>query len=194
MEFDQVIDRRRSARSFTGKPVTHRQILAAVDAARRCPFAGNRNHINFIIVEDPDRIKALAELSDQLWIAEAPMVVVVIADELHLENMYGERGRIYSRQQAGAVIHTLILKLTDLGVSSCWVGAYNDAAIKSKLGIPGDFIVEALVPAGYERYEKGKTVHAPKKSVASMIYWEVYDRSRRPHLLIEKKDPLSLSG
>jgi len=106
--------------------------------------------------------------------------------------MYGERGRIYSRQQAGAVIHTMLLKLTDLGVSSCWVGAYNDHAIKSKFGIPGDFIIEALIPVGYEKYEKGKTVVAPKKAISAMIYWEVYDRSRRPQLMIEKKDPISL--
>jgi len=194
MEFDAVIEKRRSARSFTNKPVSHRQILAAVDAARKCPFAGNRNHMKFIIVENHDSIKALAEFADQLWIAEAPMVVIAFSDELHLENMYGERGRIYSRQQAGAVIHTMLLKLTDLGVSSCWVGAYNDHAIKSKFGIPGDFIVEALIPVGYEKYEKGKTVIAPKKSIAAMIYWEVYDRSRRPQLMIEKKDPMSLTG
>lgn len=193
MEFDAVIEKRRSARSFIqNKRPTHRQLLAAVDAARKCPFAGNWNNFKFIIVENPDSIKKLAQYADQLWIAEAPTVVIVYANENHLESMYGERGRIYSRQQAGAFIHTFMLKLTDIGLSSCWVGAYNDEMIRSTFGIPGHFLIEAIIPVGYEKYEKGKTLQAPKKQIASIIDWEVWDKSRRPQLLIEKKDPNSL--
>ena len=47
--------------------------------------------------------------------------------------MHGERGRIYARQQAGAAINTLLLKLTDLGLQSCWVGSYDDEKIRELL-------------------------------------------------------------
>jgi nitroreductase len=179
MEFDSVIKKRKSVRSFKDKKVNWRDILEAIDSAVQGPYAGNFNNLHFLIVEDESKIKDIAKFSDQLWINEAPALIVVCSDDTNLENLYGERGRVYSRQQAGATIHTILLKLTDLGLSSCWVGAYADELIKQKLKIPQHIQIEAILPVGYENKRPGSD-KKNKKELEAVLYWEAWRNSRRP--------------
>src|SRR3989338_8403061 len=130
MEFSKVVKKRKSVNAFSGKKASWKDVLEAIDDAIQGPFAGNHNNMRFLIVEDSEMIKELAGLCEQNWISESGLLVVVCSDDTHLENIYGERGGIYSRQQAGAAIQTLLLKLVDLGLSACWVGAYSDKDIK----------------------------------------------------------------
>ena len=179
MEFSKVVKKRKSVNAFSGKKASWKDVLEAIDDAIQGPFAGNHNNMRFLIVEDGGMIKELAGLCEQNWISESGLLVVVCSDDTHLENIYGERGRIYSRQQAGAAIQTFLLKLTELGLSSCWVGSYADELVKEKLKIPQHIQVEAIVPVGYERRVKGAG-RKPKKKLESVLYWEEWEQTRKP--------------
>src|SRR3989338_40500 len=161
MEFDKVIESRKSVRSFRSKKASWKDVIEAINSALQAPFAGNQNHMNFIIIERQETINRISELTNQLWINECGILVIVCSDDTHLENLYGERGRIYSRQQAGAAIYMLLLKLEDLGLGGCWIGAYTDELVKQKLKIPQHIQVEAIIPVGYEA--QGAGVKKPKK-------------------------------
>ena len=63
--------------------------------------------------------------------------------------MYGERGEIYSHQQAGAAIQNMLLTATSLGIDSCWVGAFDEDMIKRVLGIQEYARPQAIIPIGY---------------------------------------------
>src|SRR3989344_8493481 len=149
MEFEDVVRRRRSVREFSNKRVSWRLVLEAIDDALQGPFAGNHDNFKFLIIEDSDKIKEIAELCEQEWIANSSILVVVGSDDVHLEKVYGERGRVYSRQQAGALIQTMLLRLTDLGLGSCWVGAYDDEKLRKKLNMAKHMQIEAVLPIGY---------------------------------------------
>jgi len=179
MELNKAIERRHSSRSFSKKPASFKDVMLAIDYALQGPFAGNINNIKFLIVENPTTIKKIAEHSNQSWIEESSLVVVVCSDDSFLEKQYDERGIVYSRQQAGATIMTFLLKLTDLELDSCWVGAFNDDPIKNVLGIPASKSIEAIVPIGYENSKKARK--KPKKhSLERSIFWEEWDKTRRP--------------
>ncbi|MBS3091018.1 nitroreductase family protein [Candidatus Pacearchaeota archaeon] len=180
MDFDKIINKRHCARSFKDKRASWKDVMLAIDAANQGPFAGNMNHLKFLIVEYPETIEKIAKLSSQHWISESGILVVVCSDDTHLEKQYGERGRVYSRQQAGATIMTLILKLTDLGLDSCWVGEYKDELIRQILGIPEHIQVEAIIPIGYEKPVKGRTGKQKKLSLERSIFWEKWEGFRRP--------------
>lgn len=177
MEFDGVVKKRKSVRSFKSKVPSWKLIMEAVDSACQGPFADGRNHLRFIIIEEEETIKKLSELSSQTWINESPLVVVVCSDDSTLEDLHGERGRIYSRQQAGAAIVTFMMKLTDLGIDSCWVGAYTDESIKQILGIPMHIQVEAIIPTGFE---KEKSKKKEKKDIERVINWENWGKNKKP--------------
>jgi nitroreductase len=187
MDFDELIRKRKSVRSFQQSKVDWKIVLDAIDLANNGPFAGNINNLRYVIVEDENKIKALAKHSNQVWISNAQLVVVVCADDGNVENIYGERGRIYSRQQAGAAINTIMLKLTESGLGSCWVGAYSDELIKNVCGIPAHISVEAIIPVGYEKPFKGE-VKKRKREINTTIYWDNWRTEKRPTLF--KEPPL----
>lgn len=179
MEFDSVIRKRHSVRSYTNKKANWRAAMEAIDSSIKGPFAGNMNHLKFLIIERPETIKKIAGFAQQTWITEAQILVIVCSNDAFLEKQYGERGRVYSRQQAGAAILTFILKLVDLGIDSCWVGAYSDELIKQLLKIPENIQIEAIIPIGYENPKKIKK-KSKKLSLERSIYWEEWKKIRRP--------------
>lgn len=179
MEFDSVVAKRSSVRSFKKKKVSFKLVLEAIDAALQGPFAGNMNHMRYLVVENKEAIQKVAEAANQVWIAQAEVIVIACSNDQHLEAMYGERGRVYSRQQAGAAIENFLLKITDMGLASCWVGAFADETVKQLLGIPSNLQIEAVLPIGYSNEKPAKK---PKKSLESSLFWEKWFEDRRPTL------------
>lgn len=182
MDFDRVVSSRRSIRSFKTSRVSWKLILEAIDAANQAPFADNRNHLRFLIVEELETIEKIAKSAHQTWINESNIIIVVCSNDKNLEAMHGERGRIYSRQQSGAAIENLLLKLTDLGLAGCWIGSFDSDNIRRALKIPKEIQIEAIIPVGYPKIKLAKK---KKKSLENTIYWEEWDKSRRPTLFEE---------
>lgn len=150
MELDKAIKSRHSARKFTSRQVSWKDILEAIDYARLAPLAGNIPTLKFLIVTEKENIEKLAEASQQEFVSQASYVVVVCSDTGQAERSYDERGKKYSSQQAGAAIENFLLKLTELGLATCWIGAFSDNQVKRILKIPDNIEVEALFPIGYE--------------------------------------------
>ncbi len=187
MEFDKVIEKRQSTRAFSSKKASWKEMVNAVEAVRQGPWADNTCSCKFLIIEEPKTIAQLATLADQSWIADATGMIIVCNKESSLEKMHGERGRIYARQQAGAAINTLLLKLTDLGLQSCWVGSYEDTHIRKLLDIPGDITIEALIPVGYASSSPKNKDKPRKKPLETILNWEKWGESARPALWREDK-------
>ncbi len=177
MDFDKIVEKRTSVTEFTSKKPSWKAAMLAIDAALQGPFAGNKNNLKFIIVEHPDTIKQLAKHAQQNWIATSKLTIVVCSDDTIQEDMYGDRGRVYSRQQAGAAINTILFKLVDQGLSGCWVGAYTDEMIRHILKIPGHMQVEAIIPVGYPALKQKKK---RKLSLTPSVKWETFEGERRP--------------
>jgi len=185
MEFDEVVKRRRSVRTFDNKDVSWKDLMDAVESALQGPFGGNHNNLRFILIEDSHTIGDVAEFCEQDWIKGAAALIVVCSDDEHLEDYYGERGRVYSRQQAGAAINTILMKLVDMGLGGCWVGAYSDGDVRAKLKIPGHVQIESIIPVGYDND------HSPmkeKKDLEDALAWEEWGQRRRPTLFGEGKE------
>jgi nitroreductase len=179
MDLDKVVEKRHSVRSFKDKKVSWKDVMTAIDSALQGPFAGNMNNLKFIIVENTEKIKNIANHSQQSWISESGILIVVCSDDSFLEKQYGDRGTVYSKQQAGATINTLLLKLTDLGLGNCWVGAYADEYVKRELDIPSDIQVEAIIPVGYENPSKIRKKPS-KHTLERAINWEKWGKNKRP--------------
>jgi nitroreductase len=183
MDFDEVVKKRKSVRSFTNKKASWKDVLEAVDAAIQGPFASNQNNLKFLIVEKKNLIEDISDLCEQDWIKDSGILIVVCSDDEYLEDVHGEHGRVFSRQQAGATIQTLMLKLTDLGLGCCWVGAYDEGVIREKLGIPGERQIEAIIPVGYEKIKEKRK---PKKKLENVLYWEKWGDNKKSPLFKEE--------
>lgn len=155
MDIDKTIKLRHSVRKFSTKSVSWRDILKAIDSARLAPLAGNLNAMRFILVENNDKIKKLAQACQQGFVASVPYIVVVCSDKEQLIRSYDDSGIKFAAQQSGAAIENLWLKLVSLGLSTCWVGAFADEQVKHILNIPDSIEVEEILTIAYE-LDKGK--------------------------------------
>ena len=150
MNLDKAIKERHSVRRFSSKKPRWEDIVEAIDAANSCPLAGNIPALYFLLIDDEEKIEKIAEASQQDFIKKAQYLVVVCSEPLLLVKSYEERGELYARQQAGAAIENFLLKITDLGLASCWVGEFVEKIVKRALVIPDNILVEAILPVGYE--------------------------------------------
>ncbi|MEK6848931.1 MAG: nitroreductase family protein [Nanoarchaeota archaeon] len=156
MEFDKVVSERHSVRRFSTKKVDWKDVVEAVDAARLTPLAGNIPTLRFVIVSDRAKIKEISEACQESFVSQAQYIVVVCSVLTQVVRNYDEDGEVYARQQAGAGIQNFLLKLTELGLGSCWIGDFAEEQVKRISHIPEDVNVEAVIPIGYEMPPKAK--------------------------------------
>lgn len=146
-----AINNRRSIRRYLDRPVEFEKITTILDAARRAPSAGNLQDWRFIVVSDKGLIKQVAEYSiEQYWIASAPLIIMVCAVPEKHEMYYGLRGkRLYNVQDCSAAIQNILLSSVELGLGTCWVGAFEEDKIRELFAIPVDIRPQAIITIGY---------------------------------------------
>ncbi|MDI6721650.1 MAG: nitroreductase family protein [Candidatus Aenigmarchaeota archaeon] len=87
---------------------------------------------------------------DQDFIAEAPAVIVIFANETRSARKYGRRGKeLYCINDASIFASYIQLAASALGLGSCWVGAFDDDAIRRLLKAPDHLKPAAIIPLGY---------------------------------------------
>jgi SagB-type dehydrogenase family enzyme len=85
----------------------------------------------------------------QVWIAEAPALVVIAAVPQRTTRKYGERGIRYVHMEAGHAGQNLLLQATGLGLRAVVVGAFSDQAVQQLLGWSSSEVPLAILPVGY---------------------------------------------
>jgi len=176
MELNKAIQSRTSVRKFSSKKPNWRNIIECIDAARYAPIAGGIYTLKFILVDNPEAIKKISEAAQQDFISQAQYVVVVCSNPSRTVNAYGKQGEIYLRQQAGAAIQNFLLKITESGLSTCWIGYFVESQIKKILKIPKEIHVEGVFPIGFE-YEK-KHTRKYKIDLDNILYFNEYNEKK----------------
>lgn len=151
MDLFEAIKGRRSVRSYKSDRVPDEVLNRVLEAARWAPSAGNRQPWEFIVVRDPTVKRYLRDSAlGQSFIEEAPVVVVVCANELRSAGIYGDRGRrLYCLLDAAAAVQNMLLAAHALGLGTCWVGAFEDEMVVKVLNLPFGVRPVAIVPLGY---------------------------------------------
>ncbi len=175
MQLKETIEKRHSVRRFSSKKPDWRDIIECLDTARYAPMSGNNFTLKFILVDDASSIQKLAQASQQPFIQDVQYVVVVCSNPKRTINLYGNRGKIYSRQQAGAAIQNILLAITEKKLATCWVGHFVESQIKRELKIPDGIDVEAMLPIGYEF---GKIKSKSKIDLNGLLYFKSWGNKR----------------
>jgi len=148
MEFVDVVRRRRSIRKYRPEKVSDEKLVNMFEAVRLAPSGSNRQSWRFIIVRDKGKKVKLAEVCNrQLWLRDADMIVVGCwlpcegVDDMRL------------RRDVTIALEHLVLAAANEGLGSCWIGAFDEEAVKSVLDIPQEVGVSNLISIGYSAEE-----------------------------------------
>jgi nitroreductase len=147
MNVIDAIKARKSVRSYLEKPIEKATLRSVLDAGRLAPSASNRQEWRFIIVQEKTRRKNVAEAAfHQMFVGEAPAIIVACAETTGHIMMCGQQ--CYPIDVAIALDH-ITLAAIELGLGTCWIGAFDEERIKELLNIPKALRVVALMPIGY---------------------------------------------
>ena len=173
MNFDTVLKKRCSIRKYSTAKVSLHEITKVAEASRFSPMAGNIHTVRLIIINEEKKKAELAEAAmQQYFIADAPYLIVICSDITQLSRSYKNQAEKYARQQAGAAIENMFLKATDLGLATCWVGAFDEKKVKTILNIPQNIHVEAILPIGRSTKKPRKAKKKPDlKMIAYFNKW-----------------------
>ena len=173
MDVFEAIKNRRSVRAYTSEEVSEEEVEKLIDAARWAPSAGNIQPWEFVVVRDAEikRRLSIAALN-QTFIEEAPVVVVVCANETRSERGYGSRGKaLYCLQDTAAATQNLLLAAYALGLGTCWIGAFHEEEVRRALGVPRGVRPVAIVPVGHPAEEPGAR---PRRSIREILHYETF--------------------
>jgi len=151
MDFFDLIDKRRSIRAYQARAVERNKIDAIVNAARLAPSAGGLQAYDIVIVDDAELKRSLADAAlAQDFVAAAPVILAFCADAGRNESKYGKRGAaLYCIQDATIAAAYAQLAAASLGLGSCWIGAFDEAAVARVLRAPPGIRPVALIAIGH---------------------------------------------
>ncbi len=171
MEFINVVQDRRSIRAFRSDPVEPAKLQAILKALNLAPSAGNLQAYEVYHVSQPALKNALAQAAFmQMFMVDAPVVLIFCANPARSADRYGERGiQLYSVQDATIACTVAALAVTDQGLGSVWIGAFDPGAVRKAASIPESLIPVAMLPIGYPAEDPRKRSRRSLKDLVHLV-------------------------
>ncbi len=145
MEFNKVLEKRYSCRSYSNKEVEEEKIQKILEAGNLAPTAKNTQCQKIYVLKDKEVIKKIESVKGMF---NAPVVLVVCGDRER------ECMRFFTKESLMetdlAIVTTyMMLEATNQGLASCWVCYFNEAKTKELLNMPENYEPYNLLLLGY---------------------------------------------
>lgn len=157
MTFLELIKKRESVRKYLPKPVPKDAIERCLEAARLAPSACNSQAWKFIVINDANLKKKLSDeafsgiYSMNSFAKEAPAIIAVVTERSkYIARLGGSfRGIQYNLIDIGIACEHLMLAAAEEGIGTCFIGWFNENAVKKFLGIRKENKIDILISLGY---------------------------------------------
>ncbi|MCQ2119791.1 MAG: nitroreductase family protein [Bacteroidales bacterium] len=146
MDFIELATSRFSVRDFSDRPVEEWKIEKILQAAKVAPTAVNYQPQKLYVVKSPDAMARLAAIRPLFG---APLAVIVCYDDSLSWKNSRDGGHDSGEVDASIVCTHMMLQAWELGIGSCWIGAFSPAAVSEAFGIPSNEHPVAILPLGY---------------------------------------------
>ena len=150
MNVSEAISLRHSYRGrYRQSKVPREDLVSIMKAGLAAPSGCNMQTTSLIAVDDPETLKRLRAVITPPVCETAPAMICVLTQRI---NAY--RDHCYAVQDYSAAIENMLLAMTELGYSSCWIeGHITDedrigAQMAVILGVPEDYELVCFLPVG----------------------------------------------
>ena len=175
MELQEILEKRKSVRRhYLQKPVERKLIKQMIEAAILAPSWKNSQVTRYYIAESEEArqaIKAALPEFNQENVGDAPILIVsTIVLNRSGYNKDGtptnELGNGWGYYDCGMHNMNLILKATELGLSTLVMGIHDEKAIQTFFSIPDNQAVVSVIAVGYSNEEVQRP---PRKEFADIV-------------------------
>jgi nitroreductase len=171
LSVSETVRNRGTIRRYLDQPISQENLIKIMESARLSQSAANRQPWQFIIVTDASMKKNLSKASrNQESISTAAAVIVCLANPSEAAKVGPFEGFLVDGSIA---IENMALTSWELGIGSCWIGAYDEKTIKELMEIPEPIRVISLLTLGYP-HEKPKVKN--RKILTDILHYERYGR------------------
>jgi nitroreductase len=169
MDFLELAKKRCSVRSFLDIPVEDEKLVKVLDAARLAPSACNNQPLVLIVLREERSRKALESVYNRAWFYGAPVIIAACCDHRH--SWHRSDGKDFGDIDIAIALDHLILEATNLGLGTCWVGAFKTSEAKKALFLPEYIQPVAFTPLGYPSPEMQ---NKSRKKIEDIVHWEFF--------------------
>jgi nitroreductase len=173
MDVKDAIKKRKSIRKYSDKAVTNDLINELIESLRLSPSAYNAQPWKYKIINDKKTIEKLREeqVFKNEFVYTAPLIIVCCGDI----NMYPEIAKesfdlkklCYG--DIGISTQNMVLRATELGLGTCYVGLINRKKLKNILNIPENYIIPYIITIG--NVDASETPRSPgRKNKEDIIF------------------------
>ena len=157
MNFSNLINHRQSDRAYSNKVVEEDKILQCIEAARMAPSACNSQPWKFIVINDVELKKKVAQTTANRLLPlnhftnQAPIHVVLVNEGSNFTASLGNKikNRNFSLIDVGIAAEHFCLQAAELGLGTCMIGWFNEKELRSLLKIPNNKRPELIITLGY---------------------------------------------
>jgi nitroreductase len=147
MNFIEIAKNRYSVRAYKPQPVEEEKLKQVLEAARLAPTAANRQPFRLIVSHTNGKEEELRQIYGALWFVQAP--IIICACGVPSRSWTRRDGKNYCDVDVAIAMDHLILAAADLGLGTCWIGAFDPDAARRVLELPDDVEPIAFTPLGY---------------------------------------------
>jgi nitroreductase len=171
--FLELINARYSVRSYQNKPVEREKIDVMIEAARLAPSACNAQGWRFVVADDPQVVKELFDkglggVVPNSWARTAPVIIAGCYKKDIMTHRVGAaiKGIDYHLIDLGIAGEHLALMAAAQGLGTCWIGWFNQKAVKKIFHLPRLMEVVFLMTLGYPAEDKqNEKKRLPKEEI-----------------------------
>lgn len=141
---------RKSVRKFDSRTVSAETIETILKAGMAAPSAMNKQPWKFVVVQDKQMLKTIADSMPNIRTATAPMAIIVCGD---MSKTLDGVAREFWVQDCSAATQNILLAAHSMGLGAVWNGLYPDLPrckfISNLLQMDNRYIPICVVPIGY---------------------------------------------
>jgi len=167
MSFLELARKRTSIRGYENTPVSQDELDTVLEAGRIAPSAANFQPWDFVVVKNPAVKEKLREAYGKEWFWKAPVIIVVCINPSKAWTRTD--GKNYGTVDGAIAMDHMTLCAADIGLGTCWIGAFDPNKVKQVLELPSEIMPLAMTPLGKPA---SKPFPKKRKDIDEVVHWD----------------------